>query len=76
VAVVGTGDTAAALRAAAVAGTAGGAVVLAGLPDQPGAPLLAGRPLMAGGPAAYVCRGFVCDRPVTTAAEVTELLAG
>jgi uncharacterized protein YyaL (SSP411 family) len=76
VAVVGTGDTAAALRAAAVAGTAGGAVVLAGLPDQPGAPLLAGRPLVAGGPAAYVCHGFVCDRPVTTAAEVTELLAG
>jgi len=50
-------------------------VVLSGRPDQPGAPLLAGRPLVAGGPAAYVCHGFVCDRPVTTPAEVTELLA-
>ena len=28
-------------------------------------PLLADRPLVDGGPAAYVCRGFVCDRPVT-----------
>jgi uncharacterized protein YyaL (SSP411 family) len=76
VAVVGVGDPAEALRAAAVSGMAGGSVVLAGAPDQPGAPLLAGRPLVAGAPAAYVCRGFVCDRPVTTAAEVTELLAG
>jgi hypothetical protein len=75
VAVVGGGAAAAELRAAAVAGVAGGAVVLAGEPDLVGAPLLAGRPLVAGGPAAYVCRGFVCDRPVTTVEELVAVLA-
>jgi uncharacterized protein YyaL (SSP411 family) len=72
VAVVGEGPAAEDLRAAAVAGVAGGAVVLAGEPD--GAPLLAGRPLVAGAPAAYVCRGFVCDRPVTTIEELAAAL--
>ena len=47
-------------------------MVVAGEPDRPGVPLLAGRPLIGGAPAAYVCRGFVCDRPVTT---VDELVA-
>src|SRR4051794_1596131 len=42
-----------------------GAVVVAGEPDAPGIPLLAGRPLAGGRPAAYVCRGMVCDLPVT-----------
>ena len=42
-----------------------GVVVVAGQPDAPGVPLLAGRPLVDGAPAAYVCRGFVCDRPST-----------
>jgi uncharacterized protein YyaL (SSP411 family) len=51
-----------------------GTVVVAGEPDAAGVPLLAHRPLVAGGPAAYVCRGFVCDRPVTQPAEVTALL--
>jgi uncharacterized protein YyaL (SSP411 family) len=47
----------------------GGAVVLGG---EPGAehPMLAGRDLIAGVPAAYVCHGFVCDRPVTSAEEL------
>ena len=36
-----------------------------GMPDAPGRALLADRPLVDDGPAAYVCRGFVCDRPVT-----------
>ena len=49
-----------------------GAVVVAGAPDQPGVPLLAGRPFVDGKPAAYVCRGFVCQRPVTG---VEELIA-
>ncbi len=49
-----------------------GAVVVAGAPDQPGVPLLAGRPLVDGRPTAYVCRGFVCQRPVTS---VDELVA-
>ncbi|GAB3963096.1 thioredoxin domain-containing protein [Plantactinospora veratri] len=43
-----------------------GAVVVAGEPDRPGVPLLADRPMIEGGPTAYVCRGFVCDRPVTS----------
>ena len=43
-----------------------GAVVVAGAPDQPGTPLLAGRPRADGAATAYVCRGFVCDRPVTS----------
>ncbi|WP_431942441.1 thioredoxin domain-containing protein [Micromonospora marina] len=49
-----------------------GAVVVAGAPDQPGVPLLAGRPFVDGRSAAYVCRGFVCQRPVTG---VEELIA-
>jgi len=51
-----------------------GAVVVVGEPDQPGVPLLAGRPTIGGAPAAYVCRGFVCDRPVTTADDLRTLL--
>jgi uncharacterized protein len=39
-----------------------------------GVPLLAGRGLVRGGPAAYVCRGFVCRVPVTTPAELRETL--
>jgi len=35
-------------------------------------PLLGGRPLVSGGPAAYVCRGFTCQAPVTTPAAVRE----
>jgi hypothetical protein len=49
-----------------------GSVVVAGAPDQPGVPLLADRPAIDGRATAYVCRGFVCDRPVTT---VDELVA-
>ena len=37
-----------------------------GRPDEPGRPLLAHRPAIGGVPTAYVCRGFVCERPVTT----------
>ncbi|HEV8562073.1 MAG TPA: thioredoxin domain-containing protein [Actinophytocola sp.] len=74
VAVVGAADDPhrAALLAAARSAAPGGSVVLAGEPDA--APLLADRPLVDGGAAAYVCRGYVCDRPVTTAAELTALL--
>jgi uncharacterized protein len=43
-----------------------GAVVVAGPPDRPGVPLLADRPRLDGAATAYVCRGFVCDLPVTT----------
>jgi uncharacterized protein YyaL (SSP411 family) len=53
-----------------------GAVIVTGPPDRPGVPLLRGRPLIEGRPAAYVCRGFVCDRPVTSGAELTHALGG
>jgi hypothetical protein len=51
-----------------------GAVVVCGEPDRPGVPLLAGRPMVGGHPTAYVCRGFVCDRPVTELAELAAAL--
>ncbi len=51
-----------------------GAVVVTGEPDRPGVPLLADRPLLDGAPAAYVCRGFVCDRPVTTVDDLIHTL--
>ncbi len=53
-----------------------GAVVVAGVPDAPGVPLLADRPLVDGVATAYVCRGFVCDRPVTDARSLAAQLAG
>ena len=67
IAVIGPAGDAArvALEAAARAAAPGGAVVLAGEPGS-AAPMLAGRDLVGGVPAAYVCHGFVCDRPVTT----------
>ena len=51
-----------------------GAVIVAGAADQPGVPLLRDRPMLDGAPTAYVCRGFVCDRPVTSVEElITQL---
>jgi uncharacterized protein len=64
-----------ALHRVAVATTAPGAVVVSGLPDAPGLPLLAGRPLVAEKPTAYVCRGFVCERPTTDLAELAAQLS-
>jgi len=43
--------------------TSPGAVVVA---NAEGVPLMEGRVLVDGQPAAYVCRGMVCERPVTT----------
>ncbi|MDG3012325.1 thioredoxin domain-containing protein [Rhodococcus sp. D2-41] len=63
VAVVGT-EGAGPLLAAARRHAPGGAVVVAGTPGS--TPLLQDRPLQGGLETAYVCRGFVCDRPVTT----------
>jgi hypothetical protein len=51
-----------------------GAVVVAGAPDQPGVPLLAGRRRLEGAATAYVCRGFVCDRPVTSESDLAAQL--
>jgi len=77
VAVVGPPDDPATdeLRRVALAGAAPGAVLVAGVPDSPGLPLLAGRPLVDGGPTAYVCRGFVCDRPITAPEQLAAALA-
>jgi uncharacterized protein YyaL (SSP411 family) len=44
------------------------AVIAWGTPD--GVPLLDDRPLVDGAPAAYVCQGFVCQAPVSTADEL------
>ncbi|MCY7344545.1 MAG: thioredoxin domain-containing protein [Pseudonocardia sp.] len=75
VAVVGSGPEAReALLAHARHLAPGGTVVVPGEPGAPGVPLLADRPLVGGVPAAYVCRGFVCDRPVTTVEELTASL--
>jgi uncharacterized protein YyaL (SSP411 family) len=74
VAVVGTGPAADGLARVARLGTSPGAVVLAATPDTPGLPLLAHRPLVGGQPAAYVCRGFVCDAPSTDPAVVAAAL--
>jgi hypothetical protein len=51
-----------------------GAVIVVGPPDRPGVPLLEGRPMLDGRPTAYVCRGFVCDRPVTSRADLASAL--
>ncbi|MEV0679985.1 thioredoxin domain-containing protein [Actinosynnema sp. NPDC050436] len=60
------------LASTAWRGVHGGGVVVTGDPDA--APLLADRPLVDGSPAAYVCRGYVCDRPVTTADDLAAAL--
>jgi hypothetical protein len=77
VAVVGEADDAdrAALIAAARRYAPGGAVALAGEPSATRVPLLTGRPLVGGAAAAYVCRGYVCDRPVTSVEDLTDSLA-
>ena len=61
-----------ALAAAARVHAPGGAVVVVGEPDT--SELLASRPVINGQPAAYVCRGFVCDRPVTGVPDLIRLL--
>jgi uncharacterized protein YyaL (SSP411 family) len=48
----------------------GGGIVLGGVPDADGVPLLADRPLVDGSAAAYVCRGYVCERPVTAPSDL------
>ena len=74
VAVVGTGPEAAAMTAAVRRSTSPGLVIVTGEPDAEGIPLLAQRPLVGGGAAAYVCRGFVCDAPVTDVASLSAAL--
>jgi uncharacterized protein YyaL (SSP411 family) len=76
VAIVGPDDDEgrAALRAAALRSSAPGRVVSVGEPGADGVPLLEGRVLVGGRAAAYVCRRFVCDTPVTGPDAVAGLL--
>ncbi len=74
VAVVGSGPAAEALAQAARRSPSPGLVVVRGEPDAPGIPLLAGRPLVDGAPAAYVCRGMVCELPTTDVSALVEQL--
>jgi len=74
VAISGDGPQARELVRIARGSTSPGLVIAHGVPDAPGVPLLANRPLIAGGAAAYVCHGFVCDRPVTTPEELASAL--
>ncbi len=62
------------LHRVALSATAPGAVVSVGVPGADGVPLLADRPLVGGAAAAYVCRGFVCQAPTTSAAELARSL--
>jgi len=71
---IATDNRQGALVRAAHRGAPGGSVVVAGAPDTPGVPLLADRPMIEGAPTAYVCRGFVCDVPVTGVAELAARL--
>jgi uncharacterized protein len=61
------------LLAAARTLAPGGAIVVGGAMDS--SELLAGRDRIDGRDAAYVCRGRVCDLPVTTAAELADVLS-
>jgi uncharacterized protein YyaL (SSP411 family) len=45
-------------------------------PDPASPPLLFDRPLLEGRPTAYVCRNFVCFRPVNAPEDLLAQLAG
>ncbi|MFF9362224.1 thioredoxin domain-containing protein [Streptomyces griseoluteus] len=66
----------AALHRTALLARAPGAVVAAGTPDGEEFPLLAHRPLVDGAPAAYVCRNFTCEAPVTDPGALRAALDG
>ncbi|MFV8162803.1 thioredoxin domain-containing protein [Mycobacterium sp. 134] len=71
------GDPSSPLLAAARRLAPGGALVVGGDPGSPdSSPLLLGRDRVDGADAAYVCRGTVCDLPVTTVAELAVSLGG
>jgi hypothetical protein len=80
IAIVGdASDTATrALQRTALLASSPGAVIAlgGGAPStaKGSVPLLAGRSLVEGRPAAYVCRNFACERPVTDAEELARSL--
>ncbi len=56
-----------------------GLVAVAGDPHDPAhveVPLLRNRPLVDGAATAYLCRGFVCERPTTDPRELADQLSG
>ncbi len=53
-----------------------GSVVVAAEPGASTIPLMADRDLVDGRAAAYVCRNLVCQRPLTSVEDLTELLRG
>ncbi|MCW2878616.1 MAG: hypothetical protein JWQ95_2716 [Sphaerisporangium sp.] len=59
-------------RAALMAGVPGTVIAL----GDGGVPLMEGRGLVGGEPAAYVCRHFTCQAPVTSPADLTRELLG
>jgi uncharacterized protein YyaL (SSP411 family) len=71
IAVVGTAGERTDLHRAALGLTSPGAVVIAGDVGL-AVPLFEQRELVDGHAAAYVCEGFVCRRPVTSAAELSD----
>ena len=62
------------LRAAALEGFQPNTVFAFSPEPTDAVPLLAGKDLVDGRPAAYVCESFACQRPVTSAAELRELV--
>jgi uncharacterized protein len=85
IAIIGPGDdprTHDLLRTALHGAPSGAVLAIGPGPDSPRSsaesarvPLLAGRGLVKGGPAAYVCRDFTCQAPVSTPAELREILS-
>jgi len=74
VAIVGAAEDRSGLLKAAWLSPAPGLLVAPGEPNQADPPLLTGREAR-GGPTAYVCRGFVCQAPVTSVEELTPLIS-
>jgi len=74
IAIATTGDGETDLTVTAIKLAPPGAVIVSGPPDHPGVPLLASRPTVKGRTTAYVCRTFVCDRPVTSSVELATIL--
>ena len=74
VAIVGPADARGTLVRTAWLGTAPGLLVAPGESNQETPPLLRGRDAR-GGPTAYVCRGFVCQAPVTEVSDLTLLVS-
>ncbi|MEU8896208.1 thioredoxin domain-containing protein [Nocardia sp. NPDC048505] len=62
------------LAATARSTAPGGTVIITAAADS--VPLLAERPVVGGQPAAYVCRGTVCDLPVTDPEDLRRALSG